>query len=166
VGRAVTNGATASGTTASGTKAYEASSPAGSFDALFDEAETRLGVRRGSVLVLDPEKRTFTLKASRGLLESVSGSAVVGSGEGVAGWVARNKSMLIIDGQHGPDELCERLNQPDLVSSIVVPVQRHGDTVAVVSLSSKDRRLRREDLDWLNKRAGELLKREPEALAA
>jgi putative methionine-R-sulfoxide reductase with GAF domain len=94
-------------------------------------------------------------------------SAVVGSGEGVAGWVARNnKSTLIIDGQRGPDELCERLNQPDLISSIVVPVQRYGDTVAVVSLSSKDRRLRREDLDWLNERAGGLLKRELDALAA
>ena len=87
-------------------------------------------------------------------------------GEGVAGWTVRNKSKLLIVGQKDPDELRERLNQPDLVSSIVVPVQRHGDTVAVVSLSSKDRKLRREDLDWLNERAGELLKREPEGLAA
>jgi hypothetical protein len=160
-GGAVTNGAAASGT-----KAYAASSPAGSLDALFDEAETRLGVGRGSVMVLHPEKKTFSIKAGRGLPQGVAGSAVVGAGEGVAGWAARTKSMLIIDGQHGPDELHERLNQPDLVSSIVVPVQRHGDTVAVVSLSSKDRRLRREDLDWLNERAGELIKREPEALSA
>lgn len=161
-GGAVTNGAVVSGT-----KAYAAYSPAGSFEALFDEAETHLGVVRGSVMVLDPEKRTFSVKAGRGLPQGVAGSAVVGAGEGVAGWVARNnKSMLIIDGQHGPDELCERLNQPDLVSSIVVPVQRYGDTVALVSLSSKDRRLRREDLDWLNERAGGLLKRELDALAA
>jgi len=121
---------------------------------------------RGSVMVIDPAKRTFSVKAGRGLPQGVVGSAVAGAGEGVAGWAARNKTMLIIDGQHGPDELCERLNQPDLVSSIVVPVQMHGDTVAVVSLSSEHRKLRREDLDWLNGRAGELLKREPEALAA
>ncbi|MDQ4063739.1 MAG: glycosyltransferase [Actinomycetota bacterium] len=158
--------AVTSGAAANGTKAYAASPHAGSFDALFDEAETRLGVRRGSVMVLDPEKRTFSVKASRGLPQGVAGSAVAGADEGVAGWAVRNKSMLIIDGQHGPDELCERLNQPDLVSSIVVPVQRQGDTVAVVSLSSKDRKLRREDLDWLNERAGELLKRGPEGLAA
>ena len=159
-------GAVTNGAAANGTKAYAASSHADIFDALLDEAEIRLGVERSSVMVLDPEKRIFSVKAGRGLPHGVAGSAVVGAGEGVAGWVARNKSMLIIDGQHGPDELCERLNQPDLVSSIVVPVQRHGDTVAVVSLSSKNRKLRREDLDWLNRRAGELLKREPEALAA
>jgi hypothetical protein len=160
---AVTNGPAASGTKA-GT-AYSPS-PAGSFDALFDEAETRLGVGRGSVMVIDPAKRTFSVRAGRGLPHGVAGSAVVGAGEGVAGWVARNKSTLIIDGQHGPDELRERLNQPDLVSSIVVPIQRHGDTVAVVSLSSKDRKLRREDLDWLNERTGELLNGELEGLAA
>jgi cellulose synthase/poly-beta-1,6-N-acetylglucosamine synthase-like glycosyltransferase len=160
-------GAATNGAAANGTKAYAASSHADIFDALLDEAETRLGVERSSVMVLDPEKRTFSVKAGRGLPQGVVESAVVGSGEGVAGWVARNnKSMLIIDGQRGPDELCERLNQLDLISSIVVPVQRYGDTVAVVSLSSKDRRLRREDLDWLNERAGGLLKRELDALAA
>lgn len=162
----ITNGTDAGGAVTSGTKAGAASSLVGSFDTLFDEAETRLGVGRGSVMVLDPEKKTFSLKAGRGLPQGVAGSAVVGAGEGIAGWVVRNKSMLIIDGQHGPDELRDQLNQPDLVSSIVVPVQRYGDTVAVVSLSSKDRRLRREDLHWLNERAGELLERELEALSA
>ncbi len=87
-------------------------------------------------------------------------------GEGVAGWTVRNKSKLLIVGQKDPDELRERLNQPDLVSSIVVPVERDGDTVAVASLSSKEKRLRREDLDWLDERARELLEREPQALSA
>jgi hypothetical protein len=147
--------------------AKAASVPAGSFDALFDEAEARLGAGRGSVLVLDPERKTFSVKAGRGLPEGVAGSAVFGAGEGVAGWAVRNKSRLIIAGQQGPDELRERLNQPDLVSSsIVVPVTKNGDTVAVVSLSSKEKMLRREDLDWLGERAGELIKREPEALSA
>ena len=87
-------------------------------------------------------------------------------GEGVAGWTVRNKSKLLIVGQKDPDELRERLNQPDLVSSIVVPVERDGDTVAVASLSSKEKRLRREDLDWLDERARELLERETQALSA
>ena len=160
-GGAVTNGAAANGT-----KSYAVTPHADIFDALFDEAETRFGLVRGSVMVIDPAKRTFSVKAGRGLPQGVVGSAVAGAGEGVAGWAARNKTMLIIHGQHGPDELCERLNQPALVSSIVVSVQRHGDTVAVISLSSEDRKLRREDLDWLNGRVGELLRREPEALAA
>ena len=87
-------------------------------------------------------------------------------GEGVAGWTVRNKSKLLIVGQKDPDELRERLNQPDLVSSIVLPFERNGDTVAVASLSNKEKRLRREDLDWLDERARELLEREPQALSA
>ena len=158
--------ATARGTVVGGTEAGAAFSPARGFDALFAEAETRFGARRGSVMVLDPEKKTFSVKAARGLPQGVAGSAVIGAGEGVAGWAVRNKSKLIIAGQQGPDELRERLNQPDLVSSIVVPVERNGDTVAVVSLSSKEKNLRREDLDWLDERAGELLKGQPEALSA
>lgn len=136
------------------------------FDAFFDEAETRFGARRGSVMVLDPEKKSFSVKAGRGLPQGVAGSTVVGADEGVAGWAIRNKSKLLIAGQQGPDELRERLNQPDIISSIVVPIERDGDTVAVVSLSSKEKKLRREDLDWLDERAGELLKGEPEALSA
>ena len=139
---------------------------AGSFDALFDEAEARLGASRGSVMVLDPEKKTFSVKAGRGLPQGVAGSAAVGAGEGVAGWAVRNRSKLIIAGQKGPEDLRERLNQPDLVSSIVVPIERNGDTVAVVSFSSKEKKMRREDLEWLDKRAGELLEREPETLSA
>jgi hypothetical protein len=87
-------------------------------------------------------------------------------GEGVAGWTVRNKSKLLIVKQKDPDELRERLNLPDLVSSIVVPVERDGDTVAMASLSSKEKRLRRGDLDWLDERARELLEREPQALSA
>ena len=146
--------------------ATKANGASGRFDAFFDEAEARLGARRGSVMVLDPEKKTFSVRAGRGLPQGVAGSAAFGAGEGVAGWAVRNKSRLIIAGQQGPDELRERLNQPDLVSSIVVPVNKDGDTVAVVSLSSKEKMLRREDLDWLGERAGELLELEPEALSA
>ena len=160
-------GMVANGAAVNGARAATAPFNAGgNFDALFDEAETRFGARRGSVMVLDPQKKTFSVKAGRGLPRGVAGSLAVDAGEGVAGWAARTKSMLIIAGQQGPDELRERLNQPDLVSSIVVPVQKDGDTVAVVSLSSKDKQLRREDLDWLNRRAGELLDREYEALSA
>ncbi|MDQ3361677.1 MAG: GAF domain-containing protein, partial [Actinomycetota bacterium] len=112
------------------------------------------------------EKTAFSVKAARGLPRGVAGSAAVGAGEGVAGWAVRNRSKLIITGQKGPDDLRERLNQPDLVSSIVVPVERNGETVAVISLASKGEMLRREDLDWLDERARELMKREPEALSA
>ncbi|MGI8865317.1 MAG: glycosyltransferase [Rubrobacteraceae bacterium] len=168
--RPVANGTVVSSAAASGTKAGAASSSAGSFDVLFDEAEARLGASRGSVMVrvmvLNLEKNAFSVKAARGLPRGVAGSAAVGAGEGVAGWAVRNRSKLIIAGQKGPDDLRERLNQPDLVSSIVVPVERNGETVAVISLASKGEMLRREDLDWLDERARELMKREPEALSA
>jgi putative methionine-R-sulfoxide reductase with GAF domain len=117
-------------------------------------------------MVLDPEKKTFSVKAGRGLPQGVAGSSMGGAGEGVAGWAVQNRISLIITGQKGPADLRERLSQPDLVSSIVLPIERNSNVVAVVNLSSKEKRLRHEDLEWLNERARELLEREPEALSA
>ncbi len=160
------SGTTTNGATANSANAGTAFASAANFDALFDEAEARFGARRGSVMVLDPEKKTLSIKAGRGLPQGAVDFGPVRVGKGVAGWAVQNRSRLLIDGQEVPDELRERLNQPDLVSSIVVPVDRDGDTVAVVSLSSKEKMLQIEDLDWLNERAGELLRGEPGVLPA
>jgi putative methionine-R-sulfoxide reductase with GAF domain len=85
----------------------------------------------------------------------------VGVGGGVAGWVAQNKRPVVVEGQQAPRELRDRLTQPDLLSSIVLPIERDGETAAVISLSSKEKKLEDEDLRWLNDRAKELLNMEP-----
>jgi putative methionine-R-sulfoxide reductase with GAF domain len=132
-------------------------------DTLFREAVDHLNVERGSVMVFDPQRNAFSIKASRGLPEHIVRLANVGVGGGVAGWVAQNKWPVVVEGQQAPRELRDRLTQPDLLSSIVLPIERDGETAAVISLSSKEKKLGDEDLRWLNDRAKELLNREPNA---
>jgi GAF domain len=135
-------------------------------DALFREAVNRLNVERGSVMVFDPKRNAFFIKASRGLPEQIVRLAKVGVGERVVGWVAQNKRPVVIDGQQAPRELRDRLTSPDLLSSIVLPIERDGETAAVISFSSKEKKLGEDDLRWLKDRAEELLNREPDALLA
>jgi glycosyltransferase XagB len=133
-------------------------------DTLFREAVDHLNVERGSVMVFDPQRNAFSIKASRGLPEHIVRLANVGVGGGVAGWVAQNKWPVVVEGQQAPRELRDRLTQPDLLSSIVLPIERDGETAAVISLSSKEKKLGDEDLRWLNDRAKELLNMEPNVL--
>jgi GAF domain len=133
-------------------------------DTLFREAVDRLNVERGSMMVFDPKRNAFSIKASRGLPEQIVRLAKVGVGGGVAGWVAQNKRPVVIEGQQAPRDLRGRLTQPDLLSSIVLPIERDGETAAVISLSSKKKKLGNEDLRWCSDRAEELLNREPNVL--
>ena len=132
-------------------------SPLAGYELLLDEASKFLGVECGSVMVLDPDKKRFSIHASRGLSEEVIGSTEIGLGEGVAGWVAQNKRPTLVNGKKLPDGLHARLKQPDLMSSIVVPIEQDGDTIAIVNISSKISELDHNAMHWLNKRAEQLL---------
>ena len=65
-------------------------------------------------------------------------------------------SPALIRGDRAPEGLKTRLNQPDLRSSVVVPVEKDG-SLAVVSLSSTESELDYRTLDWLSDRVEDLL---------
>ena len=130
--------------------------PISDFDRLLEEATERFGAERGSVLVQEPDKSAFTVKASRGLPENVVRSANLGVDKGVAGWVVGRMSPAVIRGNRAPEGLQARLNQPDLCSSVVVPVEKDG-SLAVVSLSSTHSELDHQTLDWLSERVEDLI---------
>lgn len=133
----------------------ESSLPAAEFERVLEEAEERFGAERGSVMALEPGEDAFSIRASRGLPEEAR-FARVGPDEEVVGWAARENAAVIIRGRKAPPELADRLNQPELRSSVVLPIER-GGTQTVVSISSKNTRLDKEALDWLNDRATDLL---------
>ncbi len=121
------------------------------------EANARLGAERGSLMVLDPETNTYDMAASRQLPEPVATAGSVRAGEGLVGWVAQTRQPLIIDGRQLPAGVGRHLTQPELCSSIVLPVQHDGATVAVLSVSSKQVKLGDESLRWLQERVGTAL---------
>jgi glycosyltransferase XagB len=121
------------------------------YEELLAGALESLDVERGSVMVLDDEQDRFTIEASQGLSESLIGSKDVDASDSVAGWVVRNDTSVLINGHEIPADLRLHLSQPDLVSSIVLPLKQDDGTVAVLSLSSKTRELGHEELHLANK---------------
>lgn len=134
----------------------ETSFPVAGFERILKEASERYGAERGSVMSLEPEEDVFSIRTSRGLPESVVRSARRRADGGVAGWAVREKAAAIIRGNNAPADLDKRLNQPDLVSSVVLPVEKDG-RLTVVNLSSKSNKLSRETLNWLSDEVENLL---------
>ncbi len=130
--------------------------PVTGFERILEEAGGRFGAERGSVMVLEPGRDVFSIRASRGLPEGVARSAHPRADEGVAGWAVREKTAAIIQGHEAPRDLGVRLNQPDLASSVVLPLENNG-ALTVVNISSKSARLNQEAFDWLNGRVESLL---------
>jgi glycosyltransferase XagB len=122
------------------------------YEQLLVDALESLNVERGSVMVLDDEQDSFTIKASQGLSESLIGSKDANASDSVAGWVVRNDTSVLINGHEIPADLRLHLGQPNLVSSIVLPIKQDDGTVAVLSLSSKTRELGHEELYLANER--------------
>lgn len=129
---------------------------AADFAQLLDEAGAQLGAERGSVLLLDPASNTFSVLASRGLPEHVARGAELDASEGIAGWAARTGQPAIVDGRPLPRELRGRTTQPAVRSAVVLPLTLHGDTVAVLSVSSALPTLGEDALLWLKQRCRQL----------
>ena len=122
------------------------------FDRLLEEAAAHLGAERGSVLLLDPAAKRFSLVASRGLSHEVIAALDLDAGEGVAGWVARTGRTAILDGRVVPAELHARMEQPPLRSSVVTPIEGQDGLLAVVSIASTRADLGDAAAHWLDGR--------------
>jgi hypothetical protein len=87
-----------------------------------------------------------------GLPAEIVASTRLSVDEGVTGWVAKNSKPVIIDNKEIPNELRSRLRQPDLLSSMVLPLKYGNGTNAVLSLSSTTSTLSRNDLHQVERR--------------
>lgn len=122
------------------------------YELLLDEVLGHLDAERGSVMVLDPKRSAFSIKVSRGLPAEVVG---MGAGEGVASWVAQTGVPVILNKDAKvPEELGPWLRQPELRSSIVMPMGQRNGATTVLSISSKILSLDLDDLRWLGARVG------------
>lgn len=90
----------------------------------------------GSVMLLDPNKRELSIRASRGLPFSVIRDTSVKLGEGISGLAAQTKRPFLINEDSVDESISERLKRPQLFSSIVVPIKCRDDVYGVVNVSS------------------------------
>lgn len=143
-------------TATTGAQEYESPFPAGEFEQVLREAGERFGAERGSVMVLEPGEESFSIRASRGLPEEALLSARPGMDEEVAGWAVSENAAAIIHGGKAPPDLSARFSQPELHSSVVLPVEKDG-VWAVVNISSKSVELHQDALDWLDVQVSDLM---------
>ena len=119
------------------------------FDHLLSEICERLGVERGSIMVLNPATKIFSILANQGLPITVINSIRVNTAESVMKWIAGKKVPVILDRRTLPQELASWLTQLDLNSLIILPTKRRGAPVAVLGVSKTQARVGNDTLHWL-----------------
>jgi putative methionine-R-sulfoxide reductase with GAF domain len=94
---------------------------------------------QASLMLFDPQRKRLVVRAAHGH-ENIA--SVLGSekqiGEGVAGWVAKHKTPLIL-GRPGDPQLHPdlKLNSQTLSAAMVVPIILREELVGVISVSSR-----------------------------
>jgi|SRR5688572_13538017 len=94
---------------------------------------------QSSLMLYDAVRRKLVVRAAHGHEDP---SKVIGSekdlGDGIAGWVAKNKTPLILGRAGGPSEHPElKLLSKSLSAAIVVPIILRDELVGVINISSR-----------------------------
>lgn len=95
-----------------------------------------MGGSTGSVMLLDKEKNDLVIKAAHGLPREVVPGVSLKFGDGIAGMAAQTKRPFLINQDKADEIISDRLNRPDLFSSMVVPIKYRDDVFGVVNISS------------------------------
>lgn len=109
---------------------------------LIEGATDLLNVERGSILILDPESRTLSIRVAKGLDPAVVAATRIPLGEGIAGSVAESGVPLVVQDirelplwqetvSHG-----QRHDYDDF-SALCVPLQIHGRVQGVMNFNHK-----------------------------
>ena len=97
------------------------------------------GIERCSLMTLDESREVLQISAQCGLDAGVAERVRVRLGQGVAGWVARNRKPLLVrmrsQADVTPEDQAETYNSP---SFIAVPVVHNGRLYGVINLSNKE----------------------------
>ncbi|MDD5574755.1 MAG: PocR ligand-binding domain-containing protein [Candidatus Omnitrophica bacterium] len=114
-------------------------------------------VTSSSIMLLDKKNRVLVIRAFTGIPEDVARTTSLKMGEGVACLAAMTKKTYLISDEHRDVEISDRLNRPDLLSAIVVPIRSQDEVFGVLNVSrdrSKSEAFREEDMVLLTKAAG------------
>jgi len=89
-----------------------------------------------SVMLLDDTGKRLTIRACRGLSESIVNQTSVKLGDGISGLAAETKRPFIINDDVFDSDLADRLKRKELFSSLVVPIRFREEVLGVVNISS------------------------------
>jgi putative methionine-R-sulfoxide reductase with GAF domain len=95
------------------------------------------GADSGSIMLVDPQKKTLKIEIADGLEAGIVKSTTQKVGKGIAGTVARTGIPLLIKGAADRERYAADFERKDLVSSICTPLVIGKEVVGVLSINSK-----------------------------
>jgi len=117
-----------------------------------DRVTDLLGVEMGSLMLLDKENQELSIKVAKGLSQDIIKNAKAKVGEGISGWVAKNKEPLLIKNirrdKRFPKRDGERYHNDSLLS---VPLLARDKVIGVINVNNKTTKgiFNKKDLDTL-----------------
>ncbi len=105
---------------------------------ILDSAIKMSHAQGGSIMLLDPQTGEFSIRVSRGLenKKNILQSRIK-IGEGIAGFAAKEKTPLFIQGTESNTFLRPFLKRPEIKHSIVIPLIVEEKVIGVLNLCTK-----------------------------
>jgi len=110
-----------------------------------------LDAERGSLMLLDAENQELSIRAARGVSEDIIKHTKVKLGEGISGWVAKNKEPLLIEDISKDKRFQPKHNSYHNNSLLSVPLMVRDGLLGVINLNNKSTKkvFNKKDLDVL-----------------
>lgn len=107
------------------------------FDTLLDVAFEISKADIGSVMFLEKDNETLTIRASRGIPQEVVDKTSVKLGDGIAGISAKEERAFLIDDNLRDKRIKRYLTRSDIISSsLVLPLKLRNQVLGVMNLAS------------------------------
>jgi PAS domain S-box-containing protein len=112
---------------------------------LFDSVVTAIAeifeVNKVCILLKDETGSEYGVKASTGFQEDIAREIRLKGGEGIAGWLHRERQILrredLSMGEHLPEHLLMRKQLDMLGAYLCLPLSTRGDLIAIISMGKK-----------------------------
>jgi hypothetical protein len=113
----------------------------GVFDYITEKCADVFGAERTSLMLVDEKTRELVVRSTSA---SVDSDKILDKrkkiGEGIAGWVAKNREPLILTGPEDEKKYPSlEFNNPDLSAAMVVPIIVRDELVGILNVSTRKR---------------------------
>jgi len=111
------------------------------------------GADIGSIMLLDKNKEAMTIRASKGLPDSVIKNTRIHMGSGICGTAAQENKPIIIDDTVSDNRIRQYMHRPYLKSSMILPIDAEDKVYGVLNLGALEVssvRFNKEDMDSMH----------------
>jgi signal transduction histidine kinase/FixJ family two-component response regulator len=105
-------------------------------ETVMDGAIRQFGFDEASILLPTPDGTGLRVAAARGRREADILNLTISLGEGIAGWVAGNKELVVLEGPVDDARFSPLTPRPDINQAVSAPLLVGGQCVGVLNLST------------------------------